>query len=185
MGSVFVSFRAALPADGFEKNTIAQFLSTSESPPPISHPSSFCLFPALSFCSLTCFLKALWWMWMGVSQWHRLINASYLPMAWTQQRGRIPPQSSPVFCLPFGFEETKGGAGTFLNLFNLYCSVCLIRQSPRENSPLLRTGLSSSPTFKGNRTSSWGQPSSCPSQSRSLVCGGCQRSHHVNLEIPS
>lgn len=64
-GSVFVCIRAALPADGFEKNTTAQFLSTSESPPPIAHPSSFCHFLTLSFCSLTCFLKALWRMRMG------------------------------------------------------------------------------------------------------------------------
>lgn len=84
VGSVFVCIRAALPAAGFEKNTNAQFLSTSQSPPPIAHPSSFCHSLALAFCSLTCFLKALWRMRMGVSQWHRLINAFYLPMAWTR-----------------------------------------------------------------------------------------------------
>lgn len=136
VGSVFVSIGAALPAAGFEKNTIAQFLSTSESPPPISHPSSFCHFLALSFCSLTCFLKALWRMRMGVFQWHRLINAFYLPMAQTQRR-HSAPQSGPVFCLPFG---------------SGYLSECMFSLSiTLGKKTLLGTSFSSSHTLPSHR----------------------------------
>lgn len=46
--------------------------------------------------------------------------------------------------------------------------------SPTRKSHLLRTGLSHSPTFRGNRRLFQGQPSLCTSQRRLLVWQGCQ-----------
>lgn len=56
LGSVFVRLRAALPAAGLEENRTAQFLSTSDPPPPISYPSSLHCVLSLSL-SLSAFVR--------------------------------------------------------------------------------------------------------------------------------
>lgn len=124
-GSVFVCIRAALPADGFEKNTTAQFLSTSQSPPPIAHPSSFCHFLTLSFCSLTCFLKALWRMRMGGFAMASSDKCFLFTDGLNTAEGAHRPSVSPIFLFAISYYPLTVQSYTpSVNNLNIHTGSC-------------------------------------------------------------
>lgn len=92
---VFLSASQWLFRQLFSRRTVP--LSPSAPDPPTSYPSSLYRALPLSFCSLTCFLKALWRMWMGVSHAQSHDSSLYTEVLMLYGRQRAPHCSS-VFC---------------------------------------------------------------------------------------